>query len=96
MGFLEQAEARQGMGSPEKLSLAESSKLSVIEIRASGWDCPVCHAPLRRLSIEDVGAGQDRAWIRRFADAASGLGPGRYRCDECLSEWWQFPAVAAS
>jgi hypothetical protein len=89
-------EARQGMGSPGKLNVAGSSKRSVLEIRPRGWGCPYCYAPLRRLSIEDVGAGQDRVWIRRFADAASGLSPGRYRCEECLSEWWQFPAVAAS
>jgi hypothetical protein len=41
-------------------------------------------------------AGEDIAWTRCFADVASGLAPGRYRCNGCLTEWWQFPLLAAS
>jgi hypothetical protein len=84
------------MGSPKKAKAAKSNKVSVIRIEPQSRSCPGCQAPLRQLSINDIVAGEDAAWTRRFADAASGLGPGRYRCDECLSEWWQFPTVAAS
>lgn len=86
----------QGVGSKEKPNVPRPSKVSVIGLGPLSGNCPDCQATLRRLAIEDVVTGKHSAWIRRFADAASGLEPGRYRCDECLSEWWRFPAAAAS
>jgi hypothetical protein len=60
-------------------------------------DCPECSAPLSRVFLEDLAQGDgEKKWIRRFVDASSDLGPGRYRCSNCLSEWWQFPASVAS
>jgi hypothetical protein len=90
------AEARQGMGSKRKPNGLRRSKVSVIGLCVLSGSCPDCQATLRRVAIEDVVTGRDSAWTRRFADAASGLEPGRYLCDECLSEWWRFPAAAAS
>jgi hypothetical protein len=59
-------------------------------------DCPDCGLPLARLSIDDILKGGEEGWTRRFLDAESMLPAGRYRCEGCLSEWWQFPAMAAS
>ena len=84
------------MGSKGKPNGLGRSKVSVIGLCPLSGNCPDCKAALRRLAIEDVATGKHSAWIRRFADAASGMEPGRYRCDECLSEWWRFPAAAAS
>jgi hypothetical protein len=53
---------------------------------------------MTRVEIEDL-FGDDmesRTWTKRFADPFGGLSAGRYRCDECVSEWWQFPAKIAS
>jgi hypothetical protein len=52
---------------------------------------------MARLEIEDLLQGLDeRIWMKRFADPYSGLLPGRYRCEKCVSEWWQFPVKLAS
>jgi hypothetical protein len=84
------------MESEEKASAVRSSKLSIVGRRLTSGSCPDCLSPLRRLSIEEVMAGEDIAWTQCFADVANGLAPGRYRCNGCLTEWWQFPIVAAS
>lgn len=84
------------MESHGKPSILRSSTLSIAGRRSPSGSCPDCLSPLRRLSIEDVMAGEDTAWTQCFADVASGLAPGRYRCNGCLTEWWQFPIVAAS
>jgi hypothetical protein len=60
-------------------------------------DCPECGAPLLRVSLEDLAPDDNgTSWTRRFIDHSSDLGPGRYRCANCLSEWWRFPASVAS
>jgi hypothetical protein len=59
--------------------------------------CPTCHRPMTRLGIEDLFADMEcTTWTKRFADPFGGLSAGRYRCDDCVSEWWQFPAKIAS
>jgi hypothetical protein len=75
------------MEDQQKSSVVRSIKLSAAGIRKSGESCPDCLSPLRRLSTEDVVAGEDIAWTQCFADVANGLGPGRYRCNGCLTEW---------
>ena len=87
-------EVGQLMGSEEEAA-PHSNKTSVIRMRSRGGSCPACQAPLRQLSINDIVVGEEAAWTRRFADVGSGLAPGRYRCEECSSEWWQFPVAAA-
>jgi hypothetical protein len=84
------------MESQEEPSVVRSSKLSVVGRKSPSGSCPDCLLPLRRLSIEEVMAGGNTAWTQCFADKAHGLSPGRYRCNGCLTEWWQFPIVAAS
>ena len=60
-------------------------------------NCPECSAPLIRISLEDLTLRDNETkWIRRFVDYSSDLGPGRYRCLNCLTEWWRFPASVAS
>ena len=59
-------------------------------------DCPECGAPLLRVSLGDLLSDNERNWTRRFVDDSSDLGPGRYRCANCFSEWWQLPASVAS
>jgi hypothetical protein len=60
-------------------------------------DCAECKAPLSRVSLDDLTPVEgEKTWIRRFVDGSSDLRPGRYRCSNCLSEWWQFPESVAS
>jgi hypothetical protein len=82
------------MGS-EKDGAPRSNKTLVVCMAARGGSCPACQAPLRQLSINDIVVGEEAAWTRRFAEEGSGFAPGRYRCDECFIEWWQFPVAAA-
>jgi uncharacterized protein with PIN domain len=59
-------------------------------------ECGECGAPLLRVSLDDLMDDDERIWTRRFMNGASDLGPGRYRCPNCSSEWWQFPVSVAS
>lgn len=84
------------MGTQKKPSVIRSSKISSIGMRSGRESCPDCLAPLHRLSLDDVLVTKGGPWTQCFADLDSGLAAGRYRCKGCLTEWWQFPVVAAS
>ena len=50
-----------------------------------------------RVEIEDLFEDLEQTtWTKRFADPFGGLAAGRYRCEACVREWWQFPAKIAS